>query len=174
MEKTKKEMSESQKNKKGLSKTFDAFSTKVTKLSGSPGAFIIALCTIIAWAITGPVFHYSDTWQLVINTGTTIITFLMVFLIQQSQNKDTLALQIKLNELIAANKNASNRLIDSEDLTGEELEVLKKFYIKMSEKAKAEQDLKQTHSIEDAVDDEDVKEQNQKNRPLKPGKTKKS
>src|SRR5256885_3091915 len=170
MEKTKKELSEKEKTKKGLSKRFDAFSSKVTKLTGSPGAFIIALSTIIAWAVTGPIFKYSDTWQLVINTGTTIITFLMVFLIQQSQNKDTLALQIKLNELIAANKNASNRLIDSEDLTEKELEVLKKFYIKMSEKAKKEQDLKQTHSIADAVEDEEVKEQNQKNRPLKQGK----
>ena len=109
MQKTKDQISQKEKNKKGLSKTFDAFSTKVTKLSGSPGAFIIALSTIIMWAITGPVFNYSDTWQLVINTGTTIITFLMVFVIQQSQNKDTIALQIKLNELIAANQNASNR-----------------------------------------------------------------
>jgi low affinity Fe/Cu permease len=174
MEKTKKQISQKEKNKKGLAKTFDTFSTKVTKLSGSPGAFIIALVTIIVWAVTGPIFNYSDTWQLVINTGTTIITFLMVFLIQQSQNKDTLALQMKLNELIAANQNASNRLIDSEDLTGEELEMLKKFYIKMSEKAKKEQDLRQTHSIEDAVDDEQAKEQNQKNRPLKPGRAKKS
>ncbi|HEY6978568.1 MAG TPA: low affinity iron permease family protein [Chitinophagaceae bacterium] len=174
MEKTKKQMSQMEKNKKGLSRLFDTFSTKVTKLSGSPGAFITALVTIIVWAITGPVFNYSDTWQLVINTGTTIITFLMVFLIQQSQNKDTLALQIKLNELIAANQNASNRLIDSEDLTGQELEMLKNFYIKMSERAKKEQDLRQTHSIEDAVDDEKAKEQNQKNRPLKPRKAKKS
>jgi low affinity Fe/Cu permease len=138
------------KDKKGLSVIFDAFSTKVTKLTGSPGAFILACITIIVWVVTGPIFHYSDTWQLVINTGTTIITFLMVFLIQQSQNKDTLALQIKLNELIAANKNASNRLIDSEDLTAKELEVLKKFYIKISEVAKDEEDLKKTHSIEDA------------------------
>src|SRR6476659_1789030 len=146
-------------NKKGLAGVFDTFSTAVTKATGSPAAFILACLTIIIWGITGPIFHYSDTWQLVINTGTTIITFLMVFLIQQSQNKDTLALQIKLNELIAANKNASNRLIDSEDLSAEELEMLKKFYINMSEKAKKEQDLKQTHSIEDAVDDENAKEQ---------------
>src|SRR5205085_3393076 len=152
---------------------FEIFSARVTKATGKPLAFILAVVVIIAWAVTGPVFHFSDTWQLVINTGTTIITFLMVFLIQQSQNKDTLALQIKLNELIAANKNASNRLIDSEDLTGEELEVLKKFYIKISEASKKEEDLKQTHSIEDAVEDEEVKEQNQKNRQLKQGKTKK-
>src|SRR3954468_20764832 len=141
MEKTKKELSEKQKNKKGFSRIFDAFSTKVTKLSGSPGAFIIALTTIIVWAVTGPVFNYSDTWQLVINTGTTIITFLMVFLIQQSQNKDTLAIQLKLNELIACEERASNRLIDVEDLTQEELETLKKFYIQLSELAEKENDL---------------------------------
>src|SRR5206468_7709272 len=98
-------------------------------------AFILAFLIIIIWAITGPVFKFSDTWQLVINTGTTIITFLMVFVIQQSQNKDTIALQIKLNELIASSKDASNRLIDVEDLTPEELETLKKFYIQLAKLA---------------------------------------
>ena len=138
-----------EKKRNGLVAAFDKFSTKVTKLTGTPGAFIVALVTIVVWGATGPIFNYSDTWQLVINTGTTIITFLMVFLIQQTQNKDTLALQIKLNELIAANKNASNRLIDSEDLTAEELEVLKNYYIKMSEKAKQEVTLRKSHSIEE-------------------------
>src|ERR1041385_7206258 len=138
------------KNKMEMTRIFEKCSNIATKKTGSPGAFIIAFTIIILWVITAPMFHFSDTWQLVINTGTTIITFLMVFLIQQSQNKDTLALQIKLNELIAANENASNRLIDSEDLTGEELEVLKKFYIRMSEKAKKEENLQKTHSIEDA------------------------
>jgi low affinity Fe/Cu permease len=158
------------KNKKGLAAKFDTFSSKVTKLTGSPGAFLLACIAIIAWIVTGPVFHYSDTWQLVINTGTTIITFLMVFLIQQSQNKDTLALQIKLNELIAANKNASNRLIDSEDLTAEELEVLKKFYIKISEVSGKEDDLKKTHSIEDAYNNEKEKKQIHPNKVHKNGK----
>ena len=87
-------------------------------------AFGLACGTIIVWAATGPLFHYSDTWQLVINTGTTMVTFLMVFLIQRSQNKDSLAMQLKLNELVAAVKGASNRLIDVEDLTEEELRVL--------------------------------------------------
>lgn len=152
-----------------LYQLFDSFSTKVTKLTGSPGAFILAFLTIIIWGVTGPIFQYSDTWQLVINTGTTIITFLMVFLIQQSQNKDTLALQIKLNELIAANKNASNRLIDSEDLTAEELEVLKKFYIKISENAKKDENLKKSHSIEDAYSNEKVKEKTRPNKIHKDG-----
>ena len=99
----------------------------------------------------GPVFKYSDTWQLVINTGTTIITFLMVFIIQQSQNKDSLAIQLKLNELIAAEERASNRLIDVEDLTQAELEVLKKFYIKLSKLAEKENDLFSSHSIDEAT-----------------------
>src|SRR6187399_2320957 len=104
---------------------FERFATKVTKATGKPMAFILAFVIIIAWAITGPIFHYSDTWQLVINTGTTIITFLMVFVIQQSQNKDTKAIHLKLNELIACNEKASNRLVDIEDLTEEEILVLK-------------------------------------------------
>ena len=107
-------------------------SNKVTKATGSPIAFIIALTIVIIWAVTGPIFGFSDTWQLVINTGTTIVTFLMVFIIQQSQNKDTIAIQLKLNELIACSEKASNRLIDIEDLTEEELDKIKKFYIKLA------------------------------------------
>jgi low affinity Fe/Cu permease len=105
---------------------------------------------IITWAVTGPVFKFSDTWQLVINTGTTIITFLMVFVIQQSQNKDTAAIQLKLNELIAASHTASNRLVDVEDLSTEELDVLKKFYIRLSTLAEKEADIHTTHSIDEA------------------------
>ncbi|CAN5663389.1 hypothetical protein BH10BAC2_BH10BAC2_02030 [soil metagenome] len=138
------------KSKKGVTKIFDKFSTKVTKATGSPFAFIAAFMVIVIWGITGPLFDFSDTWQLVINTGTTIITFLMVFVIQQSQNKDTMAVQLKLNELLAATKGASNRLIDIEDLTGEELEVIKKFYIKLSNLAKEETDVNCTHSYEEA------------------------
>ena len=136
------------KNK--FSAYFQSFATKVTKATGSPWAFIIAFLIIIVWAISGPIFNFSDTWQLVINTGTTIITFLMVFVIQQSQNKDTIALQLKLNELIAVNEKASNRLIDVEDLTTEELEVLKKFYVKLSQLAKNDTELFSSHSIDEA------------------------
>jgi len=136
---------------------FDSFSNKVTRLAGSPYAFFTAITIVIVWGVTGPVFHYSDTWQLVINTGTTIITFLMVFLIQQSQNKDTVALHIKLNELIAATQGASNRLIDVEDLTDAELQTLKKFYIQLSELAKKDNDLTCTHSIEEATDKHNLK-----------------
>src|SRR5205085_5640832 len=127
---------------------FERFSAKVTKATGKPVAFIAACLLIIGWAVTGPIFGFSDTWQLVINTGTTIITFLMVFVIQQSQNKDTIALQIKMNELIAATGTASNRLVDVEDLSSEELETLKKFYVKLSALAKKEVDIHTTHSID--------------------------
>ncbi len=129
---------------------FNKFSSKVTKASGSPAAFLIALSTILIWAITGPLFNYSDTWQLVINTGTTIITFLMVFIIQQTQNKDTMAMHLKLNELIACNSNASNRLIDIEDITEKELETLKKFYVKLAKLAAEETDVFATHSLDEA------------------------
>ena len=145
------------KNKRGISKIFEKFSAKVTKATGSSFAFIIAFMIIVVWGITGPLFGFSDTWQLVINTGTTIITFLMVFVIQQSQNKDTMAVQMKLNELIGCTKGASNRLIDVEDLTSEELEMIKKFYIKISKLAKQESDINCTHSYEEAEELHEMK-----------------
>ena len=136
--------------KKGFKVKFERYASAATKVTGSSIAFIVAVVIILIWAVTGPIFHYSDTWQLVINTGTTIITFLMVFIIQQSQNKDSLAIQLKLNELIAASDKASNRLIVVEDLTQDELEVLKQFYIKLSELARKENNLLKSHSVEEA------------------------
>ena len=147
--------------KKTIKRFFEKFSAKATKATGKPLAFILAFLVILGWAITGPIFHYSDTWQLVINTGTTIITFLMVFLIQQSQNKDTMALQIKLNELIACST-ASNRLIDVEDITEEELETLKKFYVKLSQLAKKEADIHHSHSIDEAEEIHQLKKKMKK------------
>jgi len=144
-------MKKTDQHKKGFKKIFDKFSTAVTKATGSPAAFIIAMAVVIVWGITGPLFKFSNTWQLVINTGTTIITFLMVFVIQQSQNKDTMAIQLKLNELIASSGKASNRLIDIEDLTEEELIMLKKFYIKLSNLSAKESDLHTSHSLDEAV-----------------------
>lgn len=139
--------------KKNSSKAqFEKIASAVTKAVGTSTSFIIALFVIIIWAITGPIFNFSDTWQLVINTGTTIITFLMVFVIQQSQNKDSLAIQLKLNELIASDEKASNRLIVVEDLTQAELEVLKKFYVKLADLAKKENDLHSSHSVDEADD----------------------
>jgi len=111
---------------------FEKTSTRITKATGSPYAVVIACLIIFVWLITGSLFHYSDTWQLVINTGTTIVTFVMVFIIQHSQNKDTTAIQLKLNELIATNSRSSNRLVNIEDLSENELETLKGFYITLS------------------------------------------
>ena len=133
------------KRKKKFTIRFEKAAAKATKVTGSSTAFIIAVLVIIVWAVTGPIFHFSDTWQLVINTGTTIVTFLMVFIIQQTQNKDSLALQLKLNELIACEERASNRLIVVEDLTQEELEMLKNFYVRLAELAKKQNDLHSSH-----------------------------
>ena len=128
---------------------FDSSATKVTLFLGSSAAFTVACFIVVIWLITGPVFKYSDTWQLVINTGTTIVTFLMVFLIQRSQNKESLAVQLKLNELVASSKDASNRLIDVEDLSQDELELLHKYFIKLASRAKSDHNLRETHSIEE-------------------------
>ncbi len=131
---------------------FERLASSVTSATGSPWAFIIALATILVWAVTGPIFNYSDTWQLVINTGTTIVTFLMVFIIQKTQNKDSKSIQLKLNELIAATKPASNRLIDVESMSEEELNILHDFYTKLAASTKQNLDLKHSHSIEEAME----------------------
>lgn len=134
-------------NKKNI---YERFAHAVTQFTGSTAGFMLAITTIIVWIVTGPLFHFSDTWQLVINTGTTVITFIMVFLIQRSQNKDSKAIHLKLNELVASLKGPSNRLVDVEDLTEEELETLSKYYRILAKMAKEEQDLSVSHSIEEA------------------------
>lgn len=128
----------------------EQFSLKATQSSGTSTAFILALTVILVWGVTGPIFKFSDTWQLVINTGTTIVTFLMVFLIQRAQNKDALAIHLKLNEIVAALDGASNRLIDVEDLTEEEIKTLHRHYQKLVAMAKKDLKLTQSHSIEEA------------------------
>ena len=128
---------------------FDRFASSVTRWAGSPVAFCAALFTVLAWAGMGPLFHFSENWQLVINTGTTIVTFLMVFLIQQSQNKDSVALHLKLNELLAANRRASNRMIGIEDLDEQDLRDMGNFYLRLSQRAKTSGPVKETHSIDE-------------------------
>lgn len=147
-----------------LSKAYNRFATKITKATGSPFSSIAAILIIIGWLVTGPIFNYSDTWQLVINTGTTIITFIMVFIIQQSQNKDTTAIQLKLNELIACEEKASNRLVSIEELTDEELVVLKKFYRHLAIMAKDSKDLHSSHSLDEAKDNTAIKTEHHKNK----------
>ena len=135
---------------KSIGLLLERFSTIVTRWTGGTRAFATACAIVLVWAATGPLFGYSDTRQLVINTGTTIVTFLMVFLIQRTQNKDSMAIQLKLNELVAAMQAASNRLIDVEDLSEDELKILHTHYARLVAIAKRELDLTRSHSIEEA------------------------
>jgi len=139
------------KKRNKLSQMMERLSLAATKATGTSAAFILAVTIIVVWGITGPLFRFSDTWQLVINTGTTIVTFLMVFLIQRTQNKDARAIHLKLNEIVAALQGASNRLIDVEDLTEEDIETLHRHYQKLVEMAKKDMKLTQTHSVEEAA-----------------------
>lgn len=115
---------------------FGRFAKWTATASGHPLAFLLAAFIVIIWLITGPIFQYSDTWQLVINTGTTIITFLMVFLIQNTQNRDSVAMQIKLDELIRSSHEAHNAILEIEELTEHELAELKKKYAELAAKAR--------------------------------------
>lgn len=118
------------------SSVFRRFARWISAVSGRPVSFTAALVIIVVWAATGPIFGFSDTWQLVINTGTTIVTFLMVFLIQNTQNRDTEALQIKLDELIRSQRGARNQVLDLEELDERELDEIRKEYLQLAEKAR--------------------------------------
>jgi low affinity Fe/Cu permease len=133
-----------------ISDACESLSEAVTRWAGGTGAFVAALGVIVVWTVLGPIFGYSDTWQLVINTGTTIVTCLMVFLIQRSQNQDATAIHLKLNEIVAPMKGASNRLIDVEALTERELSTLRRHYHELAALAKEEADLTKSHSVEKA------------------------
>jgi len=138
----------------------ERFAHAATLASGTSMAFALALAVVVVWVVTGPLFGFSDTWQLVINTGTTIVTFLMVFLIQRTQNKDSIAVQLKLNELVAAMEGASHRLINVEDLSEEELTVLHAYYCRLAEVAKQQGDIRASHSIEEAEGNARAKRRN--------------
>jgi low affinity Fe/Cu permease len=129
---------------------FTRFAKWTAHAMGHPRSFAIALLVILTWAISGPMFHFSDTWQLVINTGTTIITFLMVFLIQNTQNRDSAAMQIKLDEIIRATEGGHNALLDLEELTDEELVEIHDCYIELAKKARQQirNGKKDTHRVE--------------------------
>ncbi|HEY4327132.1 MAG TPA: low affinity iron permease family protein [Mucilaginibacter sp.] len=146
---------------------FEKVSNVISLHSGGSPVFFTAVGLIVLWGITGPIFHFSNTWLLVVNTGTSIITFLMVFLIQKSQNKESIAVQLKLNELIAANTGASNRLLNIQDLSESELNILYEHYktlVELTQKAKS---TTQRHSVEDAIEavneeiDEDLMNEDQ-------------
>jgi len=133
-----------------IEEIFEKLSISITKFTGNTSALIIAFSLIIIWSVSGPFFNFSETWQMIINTLTTIITFLMVFLIQRTQNKDSLAIQLKLNEIIAAIPGASNRLVDAEDVSERELKTLKSQYKKLSILIEKDTDLRKSHSIDEA------------------------
>ena len=134
-----------------LAKRLERLSQVVSVFTGTSIAFLGAVSVVLIWVILGPVFKFSDTWQLVINTGTTIVTFLMVFLIQRSQNKEARALELKLDEIVAALQGASNRLINVEDLSEDELEVLRAHYRELASLAKKGGSITESHSIEEAA-----------------------
>ena len=133
-----------------LSLGFERFARAISHFAGSTAAFIGAAGLIVLWLMLGPVFHYSSTWQLAVNTGTTVVTFLMVFLIQRSQNKEAMAVQLKLNEIVAALQGASNRLVNVEDLNEGDLEVLHSHYRSLAEMAERDVDIRQSHSLDEA------------------------
>ncbi|MBC7487948.1 MAG: low affinity iron permease family protein [Cytophagaceae bacterium] len=147
------------KSNKGTQALFEKFSSRVTEAAGSTYAFVGAVSIILLWLCSGPFFDYSEVWQLIINTSTTIITFLMVFVIQKAQNKESLSIQLKLNELLATNEIASNRLVCVEELTEDEMKVLRKFYSKLSNMAKEEGKITESHSIEEAEQFHEIKKE---------------
>ena len=140
---------------------FESLAAKITRASGSPAVVLIAVLLVILWGASAPVFNFSDNWLWFINTVTSLITFLMVFIIQHSQNKDTTALHLKLNELLAANKSASNRMVNIEDATEEELLVLKKYYKKLSDISEKENKLFTSFSIEDGKENNELKRESE-------------
>jgi low affinity Fe/Cu permease len=143
-------MASNRRRRQAVSGSLERLARRVTAWAGGSSAFGVALGVIVLWLVTGPFFHYSDTWQLVINTGTTIVTFLMVFLIQRSQNKDAQAIHLKLNEIVAALAGASNRLINVEDLTEDEVRTLHYHYQRLVTISKSDESLTRSHSIEEA------------------------
>jgi len=143
--------------RRSLGIALETFSQRATQWAGGSWAFGAALAVILVWALTGPIFGYSDTWQLVINTGTTIVTFLMVFLIQRAQNKESKAIQLKLNELVAAMQGASNHLIDVETLTEAEIETLRRHFAALARRAAETGRVLESHSVEEARHRADAK-----------------
>lgn len=124
---------------------FTRFAKATSRLAGRPGAFIMAVSALLVWAVSGPIFGFSDTWQLIINTGTTIITFLMVFLIQNTQNRDSEAMHLKLDELIRSTRGAHNALLDLEELEEEELDRIRVDYEKLANQARETLKKKRSH-----------------------------
>ena len=136
-------------NYKTFSLFVENFSTKIIRAAGTATALLIAFLLVLGWAIAGIHYHFSEHWQMVIETASSIVTILMVFLIQKSQNKDSLSIQLKLNELVAANELASNRLVNVEGMSEDELKIIRKYYTKLSDFARSQDSLLESHSIDE-------------------------
>jgi low affinity Fe/Cu permease len=135
----------------GRPSIFDRFAGKMTRIAGSAWAFLLGVLAVVFWGATGPLFDFSPHWQMAIHTGTTIVTFLMVFLIQQSQNKQSIAINVKLNELLASHEMASNRIVAVENLSEADLETLHAFYSHLAKLAAKDIGLKGSHSLDEAA-----------------------
>jgi low affinity Fe/Cu permease len=158
-------MMASRRKSVSLGRRMEMLSAVVTEKTGSTPAFILALGVILIWLVTGPLFRFSDTWQLVINTATTVVTFLMVFLIQRAQNKSAKAVALKLSELIAAVEGASNRLIDVDDLSEADMDTLHRHFRELVRMAKRDGSLTKSHSVEEAETRHERKQKRQGSRP---------
>ena len=143
----------------GFSHFIEKWSSKITQGAGSTIALVFAFMLVLMWSLSGLIFHYTEHWALVMGTGSSVITFLMVFLIQKSQNKHSLSIQLKLNELVAANELASNRLVNVEGMTEEELKIIQKYYSKLSDFAKKQESLQQSHSIDEMHQEHEIKKE---------------
>jgi low affinity Fe/Cu permease len=163
-------MSANHRRPRSFQLLMERFSGAVTEWTGSTAAFLLALGAVLLWLVTGPLFHFSDTWQLVINTATTVLTFLMVFLIQRAQNKSAKAMALKLNELIAAVEGASNRLIAVEDLSEEELATLHEHFQHLVLMAKRDSKITKSHSIEEAQSRHEGKKKRQRRGSMLPAR----
>jgi len=141
------------------SKRLESLASGIVHASGTNTALLLSFGLVLLWAVTGPFFHYSQKWEAVIGTISSVITILMVFLIQKTQNKSSLAIQLKLNELVAAHELASNRLVNVEGMTEEELKVIQKYYTKLSEFAKTQDSLTQSHSIDELHNEHAIKKE---------------
>lgn len=150
------------------SQLIETSATRVTRVAGSNSALLLAFGLVLIWAVSGPFLKFSAQWEMIINTSTSVVTFLMVFLIQKSQNKDSLAIQLKLNELVAANELASNRLVNVEEMTEDDLKVIRKYYHKLSDFAKSEDTLIQSHSIDEAHELHEIKKEMEEELSKKP------
>ena len=135
----------------------EEWSSKIIRLAGTSTALTVALVLVIVWAIAGFHFHFSEHWQMIIETTSSVVTFLMVFLIQKSQNKDSLSIQLKLNELVAANELASNRLVNVEGMSEDELKIIQKYYSKLGDFAKKQENLQESHSIDEQHNEHEIK-----------------